>query len=368
MTGELRILIAAGATGGHIMPAVAMARAIEGARPEAKILFVGTGRPAEAAILDSYSWPRESLTLRGFKGGGLKNLPGAVYLALKALFKSVDLVRKFRPSLAIATGGYVCGPVGLAVKLSGAPLVIHEQNSLPGLTNRWLGLLADKILLAFPETVKEFSQKKAMVVGNPVRSEIAALGKIEKNFSDKPLTLVILGGSQGSKAINLGAMEAARRAKDRGISLKVIHQTGEMMEDEVRRAYAQMGVEAEVKSFFSDMASVYLRGHLAICRAGALTVFELAACKLPAILVPLPTAADDHQTKNALALEELGLAKVVRQEDMEGGLLTKTALDLLESPFVLNKMRQSDLSALQGLSDEGSKDLAEKLIAIAGSK
>ncbi|MDR2456692.1 MAG: UDP-N-acetylglucosamine--N-acetylmuramyl-(pentapeptide) pyrophosphoryl-undecaprenol N-acetylglucosamine transferase, partial [Deltaproteobacteria bacterium] len=177
MTGELRILMAAGATGGHIMPAVAMARAIEGACPEAKIVFVGTGRPAEAAILDKYGWPRESLSLRGFKGGGLKSLPGALFLALKALIKSADLVRKFRPNLAIATGGYVCGPVGLAVKLSGAPLVIHEQNSLPGLTNRWLGLLADKILLAFPDSAKQFSPKKVIVVGNPVRSEIAALGK-----------------------------------------------------------------------------------------------------------------------------------------------------------------------------------------------
>jgi UDP-N-acetylglucosamine--N-acetylmuramyl-(pentapeptide) pyrophosphoryl-undecaprenol N-acetylglucosamine transferase len=228
--------------------------------------------------------------------------------------------------------------------------------------------LADKILLAFPDSAKQFSPKKVIVVGNPVRSEIAALGKEEKNFSDKPLTLVVLGGSQGSRAVNLGALEAAREAKNRGLIIKVIHQSGEMMEAEVRKAYSEMGVEAEVKSFYSDMASVYRRGHLALCRAGALTIFELAASKLPAILVPLPTAADDHQTKNAEALKKLGLAKVVRQEEIKGGLLTKSCLDLLESPLELSKMSRSDLSSLQGLSEKGSEELAEKLISMAGRK
>ena len=347
------------------MPAVAIARAIETARPGARILVIGTGRPAEAEILGPYGWERRELEVRGLKGGALAKAPGALWLAAKALKKAADIVRAFKPQLGVCTGGYVAGPAGLAIKLSGTPLVIHEQNSLPGLTNRALGLFADMILLAFPEAKKRFPEKRTFVVGNPVRSEIAALGSHKRDFSAAPKTVVVLGGSQGSKKINQAAVQMVEGLARKGIAAKVIHQTGAAMEDEVRESYKGLGIEAEVKSFFSDMAAVYKAGHLAVCRAGALTVFELAAARLPAILVPLPTAADDHQSLNAKALADLGLAKVVRESDLESGALLKEAAALLESSERLNEMSDSDLSPLQGLEDQGSLALAEKMLKLA---
>ena len=371
MTAErLTFLMAAGATGGHVMPAVAIARAIEAAKPDSRIVFVGTGRPAEAAILDKYGWERRVLELRGLKGMGIGSAPGALWQGLKAFKKAVDLVRELRPHVGIATGGYVAGPVGLAVRLSGSPLVIHEQNSLPGLTNRLLGLFAPRILLAFPDASTRFPAKRAMVVGNPVRPEIADAGSLKRDYRERPLTLVVLGGSQGSKRINEGAL-ALVKSLGKGPAespLRIIHQTGAQMEEQVRSAYKEMGIEAEVKSFFSDMDRVYKSGHLAICRAGALTIFELAAARLPAILVPLPTAADDHQSVNAKVAADLGLARIVKESEIDSGALAKAAAELLENPSKLEAMGQSDLSSLEGLKDEGSKDLAQLIISLARLK
>ncbi|MDR1487558.1 MAG: undecaprenyldiphospho-muramoylpentapeptide beta-N-acetylglucosaminyltransferase [Deltaproteobacteria bacterium] len=333
----VRVLIAAGGTGGHIMPAVAAAEAIN-ALAEARFLFVGTGRPAEAAILGPLGYKRERLDVIGLKGKGILGLPKALWKAFLAIIKSISLIRSFKPDLCLVTGGYVCGPVGVAAFMSGTPLVLHEQNSRPGLTNRWLSRLAKLVFLGFREAASSFDAAKVRVVGNPVRAEIEALSGSERDFQAKPSVILILGGSQGAKSLNQAALELARVLKQKGTAISFIHQTGESELLEVEKAYRELGVEATVKAFFSDMVWVYKTAHLAISRAGALTIAELCACRLPSVLVPLPTAADDHQTINALSLVDAGIARLVKQQDLHKGALIETAAKLLENPAELAQM------------------------------
>jgi UDP-N-acetylglucosamine--N-acetylmuramyl-(pentapeptide) pyrophosphoryl-undecaprenol N-acetylglucosamine transferase len=386
--GPVRVLVAAGATGGHVMPALTMAGAIAEARPGSEFLFVGTGRPAEERILARAGHPRRILDVSGLKGRGLPGLVKGTWRALRALKTSADLVREFRPHLGLVTGGYVTGPVGLALKMASVPVVVHEQNSRPGLTNRLLGRIADLILVAFPEAASSFPAKRVVVAGNPVRPEIAALRGLKRDFAAKPATLLIMGGSQGSRRLNLAGTAMVASLLARGAALRVIHQSGAEMAGEVAEAYRRMGAEAEVAAFIDDMAGVYRRSHLAVCRAGALTVFELAAAGLPAVLVPLPTAADDHQTINARALERLGLARLVPEGPAggaagggagglgagglgAGGLeaaLVRTVGDLLDDRLGLEAMAASDTGELGGLGAGGGGELAGLILAQAAKR
>jgi UDP-N-acetylglucosamine--N-acetylmuramyl-(pentapeptide) pyrophosphoryl-undecaprenol N-acetylglucosamine transferase len=330
---------------------------------------VGTGRPAEGAILDPLGYDREILAMSGLKGQGALRIPGALWRAAKALLKAVDLVRSFKPDLGVVTGGYVGGPVGLALKLGGTPLVVHEQNSRPGLTNRLLGLLADRVLVAFPEAAGGFAKAKTRLIGNPVRGEIAQVGILRRagglaRSASRPPTILILGGSQGSRRLNQAAVALVAQLAGQGMRLSVIHQSGAAMEAETARAYLEMGVEAETRAFISDMAEAYQRSDLAIARAGALTVFELAAARLPAVLVPLPTAADDHQSHNAKALAAAGLAVVVREADLEAGALVEAAGAVLRTPGRLAAMSGAELSGLKAMGEDA--ELAGELTEVIG--
>lgn len=343
-----RILIAAGGTGGHLWPALSLARSLQALRPRAEFLFVGAGRPMEAKIIDPAGFRRVTLESSGLKGRSLLAGAKALWQCLTATKKAVGLIREFRPHLVFGAGGYVTVPCGLAARLTGTPLVIHEQNSRPGLSNRVLGKLADKVLTGFREAGSGFPAHKTMFTGNPVRPEIAALHTLERDFHHSPLTVLVTGGSQGAAGVNRVAAPALAGLHRQGLSLAVVHQAGTADLEWVRSVYGEADCNAQVEDFFHDMASLYGQANLVISRAGAITLAELTAARLPSLLLPLPTAADDHQTVNARQLEAAGAGLRFSEKDLTPDQLAQSLRELIEDPDRLAAMSRAagDLAAL----------------------
>ncbi|MDR2350953.1 MAG: undecaprenyldiphospho-muramoylpentapeptide beta-N-acetylglucosaminyltransferase, partial [Deltaproteobacteria bacterium] len=330
-----RILMAAGATGGHIMPAVAVAAALEeklrGENGKAEFLFVGAGRAAAADILDPLGLPRTTVKAGGIKGGGIRGAIRGVSLGIGAFRESLAIVKKFRPAFSFGAGGYVSGPVGLASRVLGVPLAIHEQNGLPGLTNRLLGKIADAVFLGDKSGAPGFSEKKTLFVGNPVRKEILANSARDyaAELDGGKFAILVLGGSQGAESVNRAVAETLPFLFSLPRVARIVHQAGNRGLERVREEYAKAGVEAEVGGFFGDMAKLYRRAHLVIARAGALTLAELSASRLPSILIPLPGAADDHQTRNARTFEEAGASILLPEKDLDGEKLFSVLKNLV---------------------------------------
>jgi UDP-N-acetylglucosamine--N-acetylmuramyl-(pentapeptide) pyrophosphoryl-undecaprenol N-acetylglucosamine transferase len=325
-----------------VVPATSVAAELGKLSSGADFLFVGTGRPAEAEILGPLGYRQKVLKVKPLVGKSPLKVLGAVFSLFTSLIRAVDLVRKHNPDMCLTFGGYVCGPVGLAAKIMGRPLVIHEQNCAPGLTNRWLSRLADLVMVGFPETEESFKAKRVVFTGNPIREDICRLAEAVR-VPGKPPKLLAVGGSQGSKRLNLAVMALAENLQAKGVDFSLTHQTGSQMEAEVAARYRDLGLgeRAQARAFISDMAGAYAQADLAITRAGALTASELLAAKLPAILVPLPTAAGDHQTANAKALAKLGLARLVPEAELDYGALERVVLELLEGPDKLREMSQT---------------------------
>jgi UDP-N-acetylglucosamine--N-acetylmuramyl-(pentapeptide) pyrophosphoryl-undecaprenol N-acetylglucosamine transferase len=368
MDKVIKVLIAAGGTGGHVMPAATVAGAIKEIQAETDFLFVGVGRKAEEDILAPLGYKRQILKVSPLVGRSPLKVLWALLGLFKSLIGAIAIVRNYQPDICLAFGGYVCGPVGLAAKIFGIPLVLHEQNSSPGLTNRWLGRLADLVLVGFPESVSKFNAKRVVWVGNPVRSEISNLASSRRVINQKEPLILVVGGSQGSRCLNLAVMDLAKNLHQGQTSFRLIHQTGPDMEYEVTKFYQSFGIKAQVKAFISDMALVYSQADLAITRAGALTLAELQAAKLPAVLVPLPTSAGDHQTANAQSLADQGLAQVVRESEIESGTLIQTVTALLAQPEKIQQM--SDLAAptASTLGSVGVSIASQVLELLAGAK
>jgi UDP-N-acetylglucosamine--N-acetylmuramyl-(pentapeptide) pyrophosphoryl-undecaprenol N-acetylglucosamine transferase len=347
-----RFLIAAGGTGGHLWPALSLARAIKKIRPESEFLFVGAGRPVEEKILGPENWQRAVLKTSGLKGRGWAGKFRALAECAAGTVAAIKLLRSFRPTLVIGVGGYVTVPVGLAAKLCGIPLILHEQNSRPGLSNRALAKIAKLVMVAFEEAAPAFTSAKTVVTGNPVRPEIAAIAAKTRDFKNKKARIVITGGSQGAAALNEIASQAISLLLKVTTGFTVIHQTGEDDLAKIESFYAGEGVEHQSAAFFQDMAAIYENADLVIGRAGASTVSELAAAALPSILVPLPTAADDHQTVNARHLSDRGAALLLPQKDLSPELLAETLGGLLENRERLATMsRAAALAAMPGAAE-----------------
>ena len=345
-----RIIIAAGGTGGHLWPAVSLAQAIRRMEPAAEFLFVGAGRPVEAKILEPAGFDRVVLESSGVKGRSLGGQIKALGQCFPAVARSLKIVDKFRPNLYFGAGGYVTVPVGLAARLKGVALALHEQNSRPGLSNKVLARLAKKVFLGFEEAATSFPAGKTVFTGNPVRPEIVALHDRVRQFGGRPGRVLVTGGSQGARALNRTAAPALAALRQAGADFSVVHQAGEADRQWVEDVYGEAGLAATVAEFFQDMASLYAQADLVIGRAGALTLAELTAARLPSILVPLPTAADDHQTINARALTNAGGALTAVERDMTVESLKELIGGLLSSPERLGKMsaaagRQARLSA-----------------------
>lgn len=357
--------MAAGGTGGHLHPAMSLARALGALEPEAEFLFIGAGRPLEAALLDPAGFRHVALRSSGLKGRGLGDQVKALWQCLAATREALGLIREFQPQLCFGAGGYVTVPVGLAARLSGTPLVIHEQNSRPGLSNRVLGRLAKLVLLGFEEAASSFPAGKTLFTGNPVRAEIAALHNRERFYDHSPLTVGVTGGSQGASGLNKAVAPALVNLYQAGQLIRVIHQTGEGDYEWVSDLYQKIGLPAEVRPFITDMVDFYNQADLVVSRAGALTSAELTAARRPSVLVPLPTAADDHQTVNARQLEAAGAAILQPQREMSPENLASVLRGLLADRERLKAMSEAAGQLARLGADEVMARACLKLIGLS---
>jgi len=313
-----RLVIAAGGTGGHVFPALAVAQAL--ARQGVLVEWVGSNRGLEARVVrDQAGFPLTELTVQGLRGRGLAGLLGLPLGLMRSLIDCWRVLARVRPGLVLVFGGYVSFPVGLAARLQGRSLWVHEQNAVMGTANRWLARLAQRVFTSFPMT--QHAPASAVCVGNPVREALTALAPAPVRLmgEGQPLRLLVLGGSLGARALNQALPSVVARLQPLWPQgLAVWHQTGTSEEGVVRAAYAAQSVlpqSLRVAAFIDDMAAAYQWADLVVCRAGASTVAELAAVGLPAVFVPLPHAIDDHQTANAQALVQVGAALLVAQTD-----------------------------------------------------
>ena len=307
------IMIMAGGTGGHIYPALAVARALQ--QESREVVWLGTHRGLEARVIPAAGIPIEWVAVSGLRGKGVFALLLAPFRLLYALWQSLLVMWKHRPAAVLGMGGFVSGPGGLAAWLTRRPLVIHEQNAVAGLTNRLLARLARVVLQAFPGSFN--SARKAETVGNPVRADIASIDDPDIRLAGRqgPVRLLILGGSQGALALNQ-VVPAALALLPEEARPVVRHQTGERTLGDADAAYKTHGVDVSLEPFIEDMAEAYSWADLVICRAGALTVAEISAAGLPAIFIPFPAAVDDHQTANAGPMVAAGAAEIIQQRDM----------------------------------------------------
>jgi UDP-N-acetylglucosamine--N-acetylmuramyl-(pentapeptide) pyrophosphoryl-undecaprenol N-acetylglucosamine transferase len=320
----LRVVIAGGGTGGHLYPGIAVARELLMRRPDATVTFAGTNRGIESRVV-----PREGFELDTIRSGGLKGKSmadrarGASLIPL-GMLDAWGIVSRRRPHLVIGVGGYSSGPVVLTAALRGVPTMLLEQNAVPGLTNRLLSRVVGAAAVTY-ETTQAFFGSKAFVSGNPVRAEfvsgVHASPERSGHAQSSGVGVLIFGGSQGAHAINVAMVEAAPGLAALGIPLRITHQTGERDVDMVRAGYAAAGLQAEVEPFLYDMGKRLGQADLIVCRAGATTLAELTAAGKPSVLIPLPTATDDHQRKNAEAMAAAGAAEVLLQADATGAAL-----------------------------------------------
>lgn len=318
-----RLVVTTGGTGGHIFPALAVADEVRSRNAQAKVLFLGGNGP-EGELAHKAGLAFQALPASGVLGKGLKGLL-AMVSTLRGVIMARSALKNFRPQAVIGFGGYAGFCPVLAASLMGIPSAVHEQNSVPGVTNRILGKLVRRVFVSFDDRLGAFPPVKVTRTGNPVRADIAAM---RRGLPVERRNLLILGGSQGAKAINdavvaaLPLLTAAR--------VNILHQTGKADETRIREAYAHAGADPScVHGFIEGMAGAYAWADLALCRAGASTVFELAATGTPSILVPFPFAAHDHQKVNAEALSDLGAAVLLDQKDMTADTLAGLVAGLL---------------------------------------
>jgi UDP-N-acetylglucosamine--N-acetylmuramyl-(pentapeptide) pyrophosphoryl-undecaprenol N-acetylglucosamine transferase len=351
------MMLTGGGTGGHLFPGIALAGALRKRFPESKLVFIGTHRQLDQEILAGLDFEQKSIHCMGLKGMGTLQRVQSLASLPKAVLEARRLIKDFQPEVLVGLGGYVTGPVLLAARWLGIPSCIHEQNSIPGLANRWAARCATKIFVSIPGTYP-FSPAKTLVTGNPVRE---ALLKAARKTPDRPktgqaFTLLVMGGSLGAHRLNLLLPEALIPfQKQVSFPFRVIHQTGQADCQQVQEVYQAAGIQAEVAAFFKDMAAVYKASDLVVARAGATTLAELAVMGLPALLIPYPYAADDHQAANAAYYVAGGGALMSREDELSAEKLTSVLVELAQAPETLGRMAQ----AMQRLA---IPDAAERIL------
>ena len=334
----MRIILTGGGTGGHLFPAIAAAEELRARVPGSKVLFIGTKRKMDSASLADYDYEVSSIVCYGLKGKSFFELCKALIVLPFSLVQALAKIAMFKPDIVLGVGGYVTGPVIGAAKLLRKTTVIHEQNSIPGLANRKLGKLADKICISLPQSAQYFNAVKTHLTGNPVRKPIIDLAEKKKAKSDeKKRTLLVLGGSQGAHRVNQLVVEALELI-GADEKFRVIHQTGNKDCDEVQNRYRKLRIDSRVEPFFRNMAEVYDQADLLVSRAGATTLAELAVLGLPAILIPYPHAADDHQRKNAEYYVEGQGCRVFDEKELSAELLAEQIKEILFNRELLDSM------------------------------
>lgn len=388
----IKLLIAGGGTGGHLFPGIAMADAFVRAGSDNDVLFVSTGKPFEWDALERAGFPLRAITVEGIKGQSRWRQLMALTKLPRSFFQSVYILLTYRPDIVIGVGGYASGPVVVAAWLMWIPTALQEQNLLPGITNRILSRLVRRVYLSFPDVEGRFPAKKSIRAGNPIRRDIRELnpppsreGSVPRTQDDdkatayRPepaptrFTILIVGGSQGAHGINQAVIEALPLLRESGErceigrngekrstpAVELIHQTGEADYEIVRRAFRRNGTAGVVAPFFHNMGERYAAADLIVCRAGATTIAEITAIGKPALFVPFPYAADDHQTKNAEVLVREGAARMIPESALTGEMLTETILAFCADRSLLRRM--AERSAALGVPDAADRIIADAL-------
>jgi UDP-N-acetylglucosamine--N-acetylmuramyl-(pentapeptide) pyrophosphoryl-undecaprenol N-acetylglucosamine transferase len=359
---SMRVLIAGGGTGGHVIPALAIARELE-ARYRAEILFMGTARGIENRLV-----PKAGFGLMRIKVGALKGVSFGTRLRTLlglplAILEARKIIRVFTPNVVVGVGGYASGPAMAAAILAKVPTLAFEPNVIPGLANRLVGRRVSAAAVHFDETKKYF--RNVAVVGVPVRAEFFNLPSPGAGSSEsgRHPVLLVFGGSQGARAISTAMTGAIKGILKQIPALDVIHQTGERDYNEVQEAYARAGVRAEVSPFIDNMPQAFARADLLVCRSGASTVAEITAAGKPAVFIPFPQAADDHQRRNAETIAKAGAAVIIDQAELTPERLAETVTELLLNPARLKEMSER-ARALAHVDAAGH--MAEMVAALAG--
>lgn len=353
--GIEKVLIIAGGTGGHIFPALAVAQLLK--KKGVAVFWLGSDVGLEKTLVSPH-FPFVCINARRLRGKGMMAYVTAPWRLLKSLWQAYAQIRKIRPDVVLAMGGYVSAPGGLAAKLAGVPLVVHEQNAVAGYTNRLLAKVANQVLAAYPGI---FAQKEnAIVVGNPVREEINQIPAPDLRLLKRagPLRIFVLGGSQGARALNHIMVKFAKNYPQPQ-AIEIRHQTGKYDYDEVKSQYAQLAITAAPQVFIEDMAEVYQWADLLICRAGALTIAEIAAAGVASILIPFPAAVDNHQWHNARVLENAGAALILLEKDLDEVKLIHLVQDFGQNR---DKLLQMAEKARQCAHPRATADVAEILL------
>jgi UDP-N-acetylglucosamine--N-acetylmuramyl-(pentapeptide) pyrophosphoryl-undecaprenol N-acetylglucosamine transferase len=355
----MRVLIAAGGTGGHIYPGIAVAKEIMRRSAESRIKFVGTARGLETKLVPDSGFELALINSAGLKNVGLAGKVKGLLILPRSFLEARRLIKEFKPDVVIGAGGYVTGSVLLTASLMRVPTLVMDSNALPGFTNRRLAPFVTKAALTFPEALRFFG-KKGVVTGNPVRKEFFEIPAKERDADE--FSLLIFGGSQGARAINNAMVEALPELKVFKDRLQIVHQTGELDYETVKKGYAEQDWEsADVRPYIRDMVSEFARSDFVICRAGATTCAELAAAGKAALMIPLPTAADDHQRVNAETLEKAGAARMILQKDLTGARFAKEITELIEAPEKITAMEKAAKNLAKADAAEVTVDLIEDL-------
>jgi UDP-N-acetylglucosamine--N-acetylmuramyl-(pentapeptide) pyrophosphoryl-undecaprenol N-acetylglucosamine transferase len=364
----MRLLVAGGGTGGHLFPGLALAEEVKTRHPKNDVMFVGTTRGLEGRVVPKAGFPLEFIDVGPLKGQGLFGLLKGLFRLPKSLFQSLRILGKFDPDVVVGVGGYASGPVLVAAWLKGIPTAIQEQNALPGLTNKLLGKIVKACFICFEEARPSFPARTVHLLGNPIRGAFLEIYLHEKQ-PDERLSVLVTGGSQGAHGLNLPVAEAVERlAPELGKRLKVVHQTGEKDAAAIAERYAKLsgtGADLTAQPFIDEMAKAYGAADLLVCRAGATTIAELTVCKKPAILVPFPFAADDHQTVNGRAMVAAGAALLIPEKELTGEGLAKELRALDADRERLKKMaRQSGLLG----RPEAAREIADVCVSLCGDR
>ena len=333
------VMILAGGTGGHIFPGIAVAQALR--EREVPVVWMGSAGGMETRLVPAHGIAIDTLRIRGLRGKGTLTLLAAPFKLVRAVFEALAILRRQHPRSVLSMGGFAAGPGGVAAWLLRRPLIVHEANRAPGFTNRLLARIARRVLCGFPDSFARGGE----VVGNPVRAEVAALPPPAQRFAGRngAMRVLVLGGSQGARGLNAAVPKAIAQLHE--MEIVVRHQCGEALRAEAEAAYAQAGVEATIEPFIHDMAVAYAWADLLICRAGAMTLAEVCAAGIAALLVPFPAAVDDHQTRNAEYLVERGAARLLPQSDDLADRLQAALRELLPDRARLLAMAEAARAA-----------------------
>jgi len=358
----MKLIVAGGGTGGHLFPGIAVAEEFLSRDPANQVLFVGSERGIEARAIPRMGYQLELISAAGIRGkGSLAKLKGAAMM-LYGYAQSRKILQKFKPDLVLGVGGYASLPMVMAARGMEIPRYIHEQNALPGMSNKVLSRVANKVFISLEESAKFFPKDCTLLTGNPLRKQILEMltGNVQEQQQSETFQLFIFGGSQGAHALNIALPQAvAQLSPEYQARLKITHQTGEADLQQVQAAYQANGIEADVRPFIDDMATAYHRAELIICRAGATTIAEVTALGKACLFVPFPHATDDHQRKNAEALLKKGACEMLVEQEIGGKGLSNAIARLMENRYAL-KLIAENAAALARL--DAAKVIVDQML------